>query len=66
MGKGDPLWGLNTVVPVWPIQGGFGNQTMVIRIRFVVFWIHGDLGAWGARNVAPPWTGTPTLAADAI
>ena len=26
-------------------------------------WIHGGFGAGGARNSAPPWTGTHTLAA---
>ena len=36
---------------------------MVVWVRFTVFWIHGGLGAWGARNSVPPWTGTPTLAA---
>ena len=34
---------------------------MVVLVRFTVFWIHGGLGAWGARNSVPPLTGTPTL-----
>ena len=59
-GKGDPLWGLNTALPVWPIHGGFGGHFMVVLVRFTVFWIHGGLGAWGARNSVPPWTDTHT------
>ena len=35
---------------------------MVVLVRFTVFWIHGGLGAWGARNSVPPWTDTHTLA----
>ena len=48
---------------VWPIHGGFGWHFMEVLVRFTVFWIHGGLGAWGARNSVPPLTDTPTLAA---
>ena len=42
-GNGDPLWGLNPAVPVWPIHGGLGAHFMVIWTQFAVIWIHGGL-----------------------
>ena len=39
----------------------FGGHFMVVLVRFTVFWIHGGLGAWGARNGVPPLTDTHTL-----
>ena len=50
------------MVTVRPIHGGLGGHFVVVLIRFTVFWIHGGLGAWGARNSVPPWTDTHTLA----
>ena len=62
-GKTDPLWGRGTVVLERPIHGGFGGQFMEVWVRFMEVWIHGGFSVWGARNSAPPWTGTHTLAA---
>ena len=59
-GKNDPLWGASPAVPVRPFHGGFGCPFMVIRVQFMVIWIHGDLLGGGARNSARYWTGTPT------
>ena len=42
-GNGDPLWGLNPVMLVRPIHGGFGSHFMVIWTQFMVIWIHGGL-----------------------
>ena len=58
--NGDPLWDLKPALPVRPFHGGFGGPFMVIRIQFMVIWIHGDLPGEGARNSARYWTGTPT------
>ena len=41
--NGDPLWGLNAVMPVRPIHGGFGGHFAVIWTQFMVVWIHGGL-----------------------
>ena len=60
--NGDPLWGLNAVMPVRPIHGGLGCHFMVIWTQFMVIWIHGGLRAGTPRNSARYWTGTPNLA----
>ena len=62
-GKVDPLWGPSPAVMVRPFHGGFGGHFMEVWVRFMEVWIHGGFGAGGARNSAPPWTDTHTLAA---
>jgi hypothetical protein len=57
----DPLWGGSPAVRARPFHGGVGSHFMVIRVQFMVAWIHGDLPGGDARNSARYWTGTPTL-----
>ena len=60
--KGDPLWGRGTAFTVWLFHEGFGGHFMEVWTRFMEVWIHGGFSVGGARNSAPPWTGTHTLA----